>query len=908
MNKHLKRLTAFLLALVMVLSTGIVSSSSALTESEEPLHVYTEEEYKTIDDDVFALIGSAKEDALQTKTYTYGESAYLTLDDYISLIPDVISAVESSKTYVEGTLQQNGYFLVWETTTGIPCCYSPRMEAKLGHQTKPSEEELQAIDADLAEWAQQLGSTSSIEASASGHSPTSTNIGLIQPYWESSSNYADSSFVAYSPSYKTMWQNLYGATGGQGIRYSMSNATIDNIARTMEQCGLVIFDSHGDTDYVGSNEDYTSRANSSYLCLTTSTGITSTDTKRKTGPYGNYYDAMYYYDGGVGVNGQCIANHMSSNAPGSLLYMGICLGMATDKMFEGLRAKGLEVAYGYSQSVSFYGEKIYMQSILGYVKNGDTFGSAVSKTKVSYGYWDPGYNNLTLTEAQKERIAFPIVVSSEDTYPGHGNVDAVQDVYSTWTLFPTYAVTAISNNNNYGTVSVSGYTITASPKAGYYTAGYTVTKGTATVVQNGNKFTVTPSTDCTVRINFAAKTAVTVNCIALGSEYQTLNGYANEAITLPASAPAFEGWSFVGWAYDEVAEADTNPGCVAPGKPISVSENTTLYAVYRTLNEDVASVKVYDLVTEEPSDWTGEYVITNSPAASNILKGLSGSNVTYESSSAGGCSTLAASGITLSGTTLHNVDDIYVFTIEPNGTYYTIKNNTTETYLASVSNSLRTYGSLNENYCNWTPSMNGTGVNFKNTASSRYPYLSYSSSGYFAINASSSAAVYLWRSNFENYIYSTDPSSLVKPEDPPVINCTVISGPNGVFNEGLEYTVNANVVTVTYSVPCKLGYQDANGKYIAITAHAVEGKENTYSFTVPDGIAEVLLVVKGDANQDGEFSNLDITTAKAAALGRNVTISTEGKFAADLSEDGEFSNYDVTLLKGLSLGRIVGAW
>ncbi|MBQ6280738.1 MAG: hypothetical protein IJK69_01615, partial [Oscillospiraceae bacterium] len=53
----------------------------------------------------------------------------------------------------------------------------------------------------------------------------------------------------------------------------------------MEQCGLVIFDSHGTTDYSGSNQDYTSRANSSYLCINSTSGLTSTDTATKTGSY-----------------------------------------------------------------------------------------------------------------------------------------------------------------------------------------------------------------------------------------------------------------------------------------------------------------------------------------------------------------------------------------------------------------------------------------------------------------------------------------------------------------------------------------------------------------------------------------------------------------------------------------------
>ena len=70
---------------------------------------------------------------------------------------------------------------------------------------------------------------------------------------------------------------------------------------------------------------------------------------------------------------------------------------------------------------------------------------------------------------------------------------------------PSYTITAVSNNNTLGTVSLTGSTITASPTSGNQVSTsepYTVTSGTATVAQSGNVFTVTPSTDCTVRINF----------------------------------------------------------------------------------------------------------------------------------------------------------------------------------------------------------------------------------------------------------------------------------------------------------------------------------------------------------------------------------------------------------------------
>jgi hypothetical protein len=205
----------------------------------------------------------------------------------------------------------------------------------------------------------------------------------------------------------------------------MTNATVDNIASTFERCGLVIFDSHGTTDYSGSNSDYTSRANSSYLCLTTNSGVTSTDTASKTGSYGTYSDAItgsgYAY-----VNGQCIANHMSSNAPHSMLYMGICLGMATDRMCAPLRAKGVEVVYGYSQSVSFKGELKSIQSIMGYIQDGMEAGAAIEQSQTDLGcQWDPAYPSYTESQAKSNKVAFPVVASSEDTYPGHGNVDCV---------------------------------------------------------------------------------------------------------------------------------------------------------------------------------------------------------------------------------------------------------------------------------------------------------------------------------------------------------------------------------------------------------------------------------------------------------------------------------------------------
>ena len=753
MRKQFKRLFAIMLVLAMVLSLMPSVLAADRVGREDLVHVYDEADNEILDNDVFARISEVTSGAAERM----GGVSAMTEENYIRLIPDVIRAIESSETYVPGTLQQNGNFLVWETTTGMPCCFDPRMEAEL-HNTvnDPTPLEVARAEAEAEAMLQEV-------AIRNGGSATSTKIGLIQPYWESSSSYSDSSFTSYSPYYKTMWQNLYAATGGTGMRYSMTNATVDNIAKTIEECGLVIFDSHGTTDYSGSNGDYTSRANCSYLCLTTNAGVTSTDTAAKTGTYGTYYECMkgsgYAY-----VSGTCIANHMTKNAPNSLVYMGICLGMATDGMYKGLRAKGVETVWGYSQSVSFVGERKYMESILGYVKDGDQFKDAVSKAKASLGKWDPAYSSYTQSQCVSNHVAFPICVSDEDTYPGHGNVDTVQTVYSTWSLFggssTSYTVTATSNNTSYGTVSVSGNTITATPKTGYYASGYTVTSGSATVSQNGNVFTVTPSSDCTVRINFAAKTTVKITCVANGATYTTVSGYAGDTLTLPTAATSVSGYSFVGWATSTVAETTTKPSYYAPGASVTANSNITVYAVY-TKTEGTGGATVYELIDTAPSSWAGNWLISYGTSTSSLyfLKGLSG-NTKYESASAGGAVLLSSTGMSYADGQISGATNAYVWKATADGSYYKLQNASTGTYLSSKSSYLYSQSSYSTSYGRWTLSMSSGNVTAKNTASSSYPYLSFSSSKYFMVGSSAPTGLYFWKetSGGTTY-YTTSPST-----------------------------------------------------------------------------------------------------------------------------------------------------
>ena len=143
-----------------------------------------------------------------------------------------------------------------------------------------------------------------------------------------------------------------------------------------------------------------------------------------------------------------------------------------------------------------------------------------------------------------------------------------------------YNITAKSNNTTYGTVSLSGKTITATPKTGYYASGYTVTSGKATVTQEGNTFRVNPETDCTITINFAAKTAVKLNFMENGVISQTINSYGGDFVTLPSNKnAAAEGYTFIGWTDSLLSDTTTKPSSYTPGTSVSASAKT-YYALY----------------------------------------------------------------------------------------------------------------------------------------------------------------------------------------------------------------------------------------------------------------------------------------------------------------------------------------
>ncbi|MDD5991166.1 MAG: InlB B-repeat-containing protein [Paludibacteraceae bacterium] len=150
---------------------------------------------------------------------------------------------------------------------------------------------------------------------------------------------------------------------------------------------------------------------------------------------------------------------------------------------------------------------------------------------------------------------------------------------------PEYTITATRNNDSYGTVEVSGTTITATPAAGYRVIagndGYTVTSGSATVVNNGdNTFTVTPSSNCTVQINFEAIPKYTVTLKDNGDKCTQAS--AGASVTLPVRAGC-AGYTFAGWTKTWVTdqtEWTTTAPTIIPAGSYTPTANENLYPVY----------------------------------------------------------------------------------------------------------------------------------------------------------------------------------------------------------------------------------------------------------------------------------------------------------------------------------------
>ena len=330
-----------------------------------------------------------------------------------------------------------------------------------------------------------------------------------------------------------------------------------------------------------------------------------------------------------------------------------------------------------------------------------------------------------------------------------------------------YVVTAVSNNDTWGTVSVDRYRITATPAAGYYVAGYDVLSGTATATVNGNTILVRPESDCTVRVNFAEKPSCTVSFKVCGESAGSTTALLYDEITLPESVNvSLDGWSFSGWTAAQIpTETTETPVYYAPGATYQVTGTVTLHALF-TRTE--GSEAYFELLSAAPSDWTGNYVISYGTTNSMyLMKGVTVSSDGLGIENSTNCASYASAGVTLDNNCLYNVADSYVFSMEPRGSYYSVQSVETGTYLGMTSSSyLGGFVNYTATSCDWIPGFGSNG--FRSAQNGSYPYLSFTSSTpCFWSSTYANTSIRLWqqRGGSTTY-YCTAPSATVHTHTP----------------------------------------------------------------------------------------------------------------------------------------------
>ncbi len=134
----------------------------------------------------------------------------------------------------------------------------------------------------------------------------------------------------------------------------------------------------------------------------------------------------------------------------------------------------------------------------------------------------------------------------------------------------------------------------------------------------------------------------------------------------------------------------------------------------------------------------------------------------------------------------------------------------------------------------------------------------------------------------------------------------VIAYPEDVLGDA--YVVSGGMLVVNFDAPCKVGYM-VDGEYVALSQHnqAVGEEGTSHIFLIPAGVDELILVVKGDADGDGEFTDFDVIMAKATALGRMEPDDVQ-RFAMDVDDDGEFNDFDTIMMKAVALGKMEFDW
>jgi len=439
-----------------------------------------------------------------------------------------------------------------------------------------------------------------------------------------------------------------------------------------------------------------------------------------------------------------------------------------------------------------------------------------------------------------------------------------------------YAITAVSNNTAYGTVSVSGHTVNAHPANGYEAIGYSVVSGSATVTRSGNAFTVAATSDVTIRINFAARTQQTLTFSENGSVADTQMVYSGDTITLPAhSGSVPDGLTFMGWVDESMDETTTLPTYYAAGSVYTVGVSATLYALYSRFDaEGSGNNEVFEPYSGTITE--GDYLLVSKGVAMTAVK-TDKTRLNYVE-------------VTETDGNIIAPAELAVWSIRSSGDYWTLYNATAGSYAAAtgVKSQATLESSVNE-YAKWSITYNNTGVfdfiNKGNQDGGVNPkLLNNGSVGFacYATNYTSGGPISLYKRMDGIIYYSTgaapcDHSDAYEVEGT-APTCTEVGYTAGVYCPDCDLYIS--------------GHEEL------AAAHTYDNAEDT-ECNVCGFIREIVDTVRGDADGNGVSNAMDVAILQRHLNGWDVTVV---EAAVDLNGDGKVNTMDLALLQRLLVG------
>ncbi len=214
--------------------------------------------------------------------------------------------------------------------------------------------------------------------------------------------------------------------------------------------------------------------------------------------------------------------------------------------------------------------------------NGSSKGTLASTGVIGGTYTDKAFSVTSTTVGTGKTVVVKLTASANSFY-----CDSYTITYTA--AAPAYTITASSNNTSWGTVSVSGTTITATPADCYQvasgTSGYNKISGTGTITHTGNSNTisVTPTSNCSIQVIFEKKIVNTyIDEIQDNGEFEDCSTSAPSLTDKSAATTgtcAQQHWHFVGWVTAANKANPTDANIIEAGEAVAVN-GTTYYAVW----------------------------------------------------------------------------------------------------------------------------------------------------------------------------------------------------------------------------------------------------------------------------------------------------------------------------------------